>query len=89
MANTTNMPRMRTIDEAVAEIKSADEQTAITKNFIRSLVVSGKVPSIKAGRKYLINIAVLQDYLCNGDIDKKEELVLGKIRRITERTLRV
>lgn len=80
-------PRMRTIDEAVAEIKSADEHTAITKNFIRSLVVSGKVPSIKAGRKYLINIAVLQDYLCNGDTNEneKEEPTL----RIAEQTLRV
>lgn len=78
---------MRTIDEAVAEIKSADEHTAITKNFIRSLVVSGKVPSIKAGRKYLINIAVLQDYLCNGDTNEneKEEPTL----RIAEQTLRV
>lgn len=65
--NGLNIPKMRTIDEAVIELKKEDEKTAVTKNFVRSLVVSGKIPSVKAGRKYLINLSVLKEYLFFGE----------------------
>lgn len=51
--------RIRTIRAAVEEIKSVDPKTAITENFIRDLVCSGKCPSFKAGKKYLIDLDVL------------------------------
>ncbi|MBQ9228287.1 MAG: hypothetical protein IJ168_05580 [Eubacterium sp.] len=60
-----NIPRMRTIEEAYNEIKSLDPNTAISKNFIRTLTVSGKIPVSKAGRKNLINMDILENYLCN------------------------
>ncbi len=80
---TIELPRMRTIDEAYAEIKSLDNHTAITKNFIRTLIVSGKVPSIKAGRKYLVNIETLLSYLYEGEY-KTETLCIGKVRPISD-----
>lgn len=76
--------KMRTIDEAIAEIVSLDPNTAITKNFIRSLVVSGKIPSVKAGKKYLINLDVLHNYLYNGD-NQIPKTSIGKVRPINEK----
>jgi excisionase family DNA binding protein len=40
-----------------------DEGTAVTEYHIRRLVLSGKLPKIKAGKKYLINLDLLLDYL--------------------------
>lgn len=80
---TIELPRMRTIDEAYAEIKSLDNHTAITKNFIRTLIVSGKVPSVMAGRKYLVNIETLLSYLYEGD-PKTANLNIGKVRPISD-----
>lgn len=59
------MPKMRTIQEAAAEIKERDPNTAITPYAIRQMVLNGNLPHIKAGKKYLINLDVLERYLCN------------------------
>ena len=53
------MLRMRTIEQAAAEIKKADPDTAITKYAIRQLVISREIPSIQRGNKYLINLDTL------------------------------
>ena len=58
------MPRMRTIQEAYNELKRTDSETAVTPHAIRQLVLSGTIPHIKAGKKYLINMQTLEDYLC-------------------------
>lgn len=81
--SSLTLPQMRTIEEAYAEIKSIDINTAITKNFVRTLVVSGKVTSIKAGRKYLVNMDTLKSYLYEGEA-KNEALGIGKIRPISD-----
>ena len=60
------MSRMRTLAEAYKEIKEKDENTAMTPYFLRQLVLQGEVPSVKAGRKYLINMDVLDAYLSLG-----------------------
>ncbi len=80
---TIELPRMRTINEVFDEIQSLDCHTAITKNFIRTLIVSGKVPSVKAGRKYLVNIETLLSYLYEGEY-KTETLSIGKVRPISD-----
>lgn len=59
------MPKMRTIQEAAAEIKRTDPNTAVTPYAIRQMVLNGNLPHIKAGKKYLINLDVLERYLCN------------------------
>lgn len=59
------LPRMRGIAEAVQEIKAQDPKTALTMYSLRIMVKEGKVPSVRAGHKYLINMAVLESYLSN------------------------
>ena len=63
---TMTLPRMRTIKEAAEEIKLTDPQSAIREYFIRDLVVSGQIPHIRAGRKILINLDKLFEYLQEG-----------------------
>lgn len=57
------IPRMRTVGEAALELKKLDPNTAVTEYHIRRLVKSGKLPRLKAGKKYLINLDALLDYL--------------------------
>lgn len=59
------MLRMRTINEAHAELKAADPDTALTPHFIRQLILSGSVPHVKAGNKYLVELDALERYLSN------------------------
>lgn len=61
--NIKTLPRMRTVPEAAAEIKAADPNTAITEYHIRQLALSGVLPRVKAGRKLLINLDALIEYL--------------------------
>jgi excisionase family DNA binding protein len=58
--------RMFTISEAA-------EFFGLPKHFIRQLILKNEIPSIKAGKKYLINENILTKYLQNG-------AVYGKIR---------
>lgn len=58
-----NIPRMRTVPEAAAELKALDEHTSLTQCAIRRLVLDGKIKSVKAGRKHLINFDDLLSYL--------------------------
>lgn len=57
------LARMRTLDECFAEIKAMDENTAISKYYIRRLALSGKIPVVMCGRKRLINLDGLINYL--------------------------
>ena len=57
------MPRIRTLSEAYTHIKEMDPDTAVTKNALRRMVVSGQVPCFKAGKKYLLDIDILFEYL--------------------------
>lgn len=81
-----SFPRMRTISEAVSEIRAEDPHTAVTPYRIRQLILTGSLPSVRAGNKYLVNLDLLLEYLNQPTADKfrqadtKEEI--GKIRRI-------
>lgn len=80
------IPRMRTINEAAAELRAEDPHTAVTPHLIRQLILAGKVPSVKAGKKYLVNLDSLQEYLINPSPGEGTYPVIGKrIRRISER----
>ena len=56
-------PRMRTLDECYKELKEIDPNTAITKHFLRQLAIQNKVPCVMAGRKRLINLDKVIEYL--------------------------
>ncbi len=60
------MPRMRTIPEAAAELRKVDPNTAVTPYAIKQMVLNGEIPHIKAGKKRLINMDILERYLSEG-----------------------
>lgn len=64
------LPRMRTLKEAAAELKALDPDTAVTPYHIRQLTVTGVLPRVKAGKKYLINLDLLIEYLQNPAAEK-------------------
>lgn len=74
------MRTMRTIDAAAAEIRAADPHTALTKTALRRLVVSGAVPSVRVGTKYLLDLEILDNYL--GGQPQQQEIARNGIRRI-------
>ena len=64
MAEIINIcPRMMTIEQLIDTVKQADENTAITRYFVRQLCKENKIVHIKAGQKYLINYDKFIDYL--------------------------
>lgn len=59
------IPRMRTVKEAAAEIRQLDAHSALTEWRIRELALSGVLPRVQAGKKLLINLDTLFEYLEN------------------------
>lgn len=57
--------RMRTIPEALSEIRTLDEKTAVTPYCIRMLCRGNRVRCIYTGRKTLVDLDDLIDYLNN------------------------
>ncbi len=55
--------RMRTINEAAAEIKAADPQSAVTVNFVRRLCKEDKIRHFFTGKKILLDLDSLLEYL--------------------------
>ena len=53
---TSNTAKTRTLDSCFDEIKRQDPGTALTRTALRRLVTSGTIPSVRIGRKYLVNI---------------------------------
>lgn len=61
--DTVKIPRMRTIKEAMQELRALDSHTAITEYHIRQLALSGVIPRVQAGKKCLINLDTLIEYM--------------------------
>ena len=61
--NVVRLPRMRTLSEAYAYIKEMDPDTALTANYVRCLIVSGELPRVKCGKKYLVDVDLLIEHL--------------------------
>ena len=57
------MAKYRTIQQAFECIKTLDADTAITYHALRQLVVSGQMPSMRVGKKYLIDLDGLASLL--------------------------
>ncbi len=79
-------PRMRGIKQAIDELKQFDSNTALTEHALRHLILSGALPSVRCGTKYLLNMDVLIDYLYKGSCNDKVNAMddYGKIRVIKE-----
>ena len=55
--------RMRTVDESVAEIKALDAKSAVTSNCVRTLCKDGKAHCVFTGKKILVDLDALLQYL--------------------------
>lgn len=77
--------KMRTIDQAHAAMLEADPGCALAKTALRRLVVTGRVPSVRVGNKYLIDLDRLPDLLFAAKTENgKPETVKG-IRKLEAR----
>lgn len=75
--------RMRYARQALEELRREDPESCVSLATIRALAKSGKVPSVKAGKGYLINYDALLEYLSSPkDIDPPAGA--GGIRPINE-----
>ena len=74
--------RMRYPQQALEELRKEDPDTSVTLHFIRSLVKSGKIPSIRIGRGYLLNYDALVQYL--SEASRMEPQQVHGIRRIEQ-----
>lgn len=76
-----NVPQMRSIKAAHAEIIKLDPESAVSEHMIREAVLSNKVAHVNAGRRILLNFDSLLSYLTNPvlQVDKPE---VGTIRPI-------
>lgn len=61
--NENYIPKMRTISAAIREIKEADPNTCFTEHALRKAVVTKHIPSVMAGKKYLVDMDVVYAYL--------------------------
>lgn len=78
------LPRMRGIRQAIEELKQLDPNTALTERALRRLIITGELPSVRIGAKYLINMDVLISYLYNGTIATENKEQAPGIHMIAE-----
>lgn len=77
---TICLPRMRSVPQIKAFFAECGEQ-GLSEREIRRLAKSGKIPSVWAGRKLLVNLDALLEYLSTNTI-QPEKTYYGGIRRI-------
>ena len=66
------IPRMRTIQQCAAYFKEQDPGTSVGEWCIRHMVNQGEIPVVRSGRKILVNLDTLIEYLSG------EETEVGK-----------
>ena len=76
--------RMRTLVQAISEIRAIDPQSAFTLSALRAKTRSGEIPSTRVGKKYLVNLDILISYLNNPASFKEmsSPIEINKIRKV-------
>ena len=80
--DVTKLLRMRTIPAAIDYFKAQDPKTYINEWYLRGLVKSGVFPCHKAGKRILVNLDALEQYLLNPPVENNNLKDFRKIRRI-------
>lgn len=62
--------RARTIDQLADHLKAVDPETALTKTALRRLVVTGVIPSVRVGQKFLVTLEAVDAFLAGGAVDR-------------------
>lgn len=84
--NQARIPRMRTVNEAAQELRQLDPHTAMSPYHIRRLCLDGVLPTVKAGKKILLNLDTLIEYMYDPTADKfqpRQTVTANGIRRIS------
>lgn len=58
--------KMRTVTQFWRELREADPRNAIGLGFLRAAVADGTIPTIKMGRRYLLDADTALDHLFAG-----------------------
>lgn len=77
MNNAIHLPHM-------APIKVAAAQSGLAEHHVRQLCITGKICSVRAGNKWLVNMDRLAEYLNTGDTGSGAAPIheSGVIRRV-------
>ncbi len=79
------IPRMRTAEGVLAEIKAADPGTEVTLHYIRQLIRVKAVPVVEVGKKKLVNLDEVFQYLAAGAVLPEPPPPIGEIRPVPVR----
>ena len=80
------IPRMRTVQEAAQELKALDPHTAMTPYHIRRLCLDGVIPVVKAGKKNLLDLDTLLEYMRNPTAERfvpRPTATVNGVRRVS------
>lgn len=58
--------QIRGIKPGIEEIKAEDPNSCLTEYAVRQMVANGEISHIRRGRKILIDLDELKEYLSNG-----------------------
>ena len=61
------IPRLRRINDVIAEIKAQDPQTVINWKLVKRLIKEGKLTTMKFGNAWLINLDEFYGFFKKGD----------------------
>ena len=78
MTDNIRIPRMRTIKETA-------ELFGLPVHFVREKVSNGEIVAVRAGRRFLVNVDKLAEYLDTCTISQESEADSGKIQPIALR----
>lgn len=71
--------RLRTLDNAILEIKAEDPNTELTRTALRRMMLTGQVETVRVGRKRLVDLDEIKGQICEIAANP------GKIRRVEVR----
>lgn len=57
------MAKLRTLPKAYNYLKEQDPDSALTKNYFRTLVKTGAIPSVRLGNNFLIDVETLDQHI--------------------------
>ena len=57
------MAQLRTLPKAYDVLKARDPETALTKNYFRTLIKTGAIPSVRLGKTFLVDLETLDQYI--------------------------
>lgn len=81
----TKMPKLRVLDKAYPELLRDDPDSGLSKSELRRLALSGAVRTVQVGRKRLIDLDSVREYLAGASTSEPATVAVqpqGGIRRV-------